>query len=326
MAYSKYAYLAHLRGFKSKYVNQAYEIAAGCFLEINDSRALSRYLDAVNVFLEYGIIEKAIQCCVQYGYKCQQKLSDPQHPEKLYRKAEELRDQHKLSHSCVIQQFDETKYAADLYKVLNELINFKVTIRMGKRPWISHTSLCKNCIDAYEKLNKHHIDLCNKKSNEPERIFGDQRKRNQEDLIERIIYKIFQRNKEEIIDKIDGEIREIMDDEMESRLKEMIKEKMTEMMKYRLISISNLEQRLKMGVEGFLSLEHEIYVKVKKDIEKEIDEQKHNIIVEIRRKRLENEIRERIEELCDKIRKRIKISKSPQFERKKARTRKKNKR
>ncbi|KII68596.1 hypothetical protein RF11_08078 [Thelohanellus kitauei] len=118
--FAKVAELANLLRFNYTWVIKRYEEAAGCFLEINDSRAFSSYLNAIKVILEKGNIEKGVQSCVQYGYKCQQKLCDAQHAVKLYGKADELSDKHNLSHTCVMNHFDRNKYGGDVYDVFDE--------------------------------------------------------------------------------------------------------------------------------------------------------------------------------------------------------------
>ncbi|KII70601.1 hypothetical protein RF11_16133 [Thelohanellus kitauei] len=107
-----------------------YEAAARCFLQIDDSRAKAYYMHAVDVFLENGYIEKGIQCCVEYGFECQQQLGNKEHAEEFYTLADKLRNIHNLSHSCVIKQFVESKYGRDIDKVWHEIQKVSIVITL----------------------------------------------------------------------------------------------------------------------------------------------------------------------------------------------------
>ncbi|KII67091.1 hypothetical protein RF11_00997 [Thelohanellus kitauei] len=113
-------------------------------------------MEAVNLFQKNENIEQGIQHCVQYAYKCQQHLSDTKYADQFYTLADELRNKHKLSHSCVIKHFEPSEYGRDSDKLSNELMKFEVKKRHEDCTIVSHISLCKNCIDAYNKLSNHY--------------------------------------------------------------------------------------------------------------------------------------------------------------------------
>ncbi|KII66366.1 hypothetical protein RF11_13600 [Thelohanellus kitauei] len=100
-------------------VIKRYNDAAECFLRIKDGRAFNCYLSAIDIDVNKGVIEKAIENCFISGYKCDLELGDKYKAEELYKKGEELRHEHKLSHSCVITRFDKSKHGKDLNKALD---------------------------------------------------------------------------------------------------------------------------------------------------------------------------------------------------------------
>ncbi|KII73563.1 hypothetical protein RF11_14537 [Thelohanellus kitauei] len=121
-AYIKAAELAHSSLWDYSNVVPRYEEAAQCFLQIKDIRAITCSLDAVNVYVENGDIERGIEFSMKWGYKCLQELGSSAKPDVLYQKADQLRYKNVLNHSCVITQFDESKYGRNLNKVLDELM------------------------------------------------------------------------------------------------------------------------------------------------------------------------------------------------------------
>ncbi|KII72675.1 hypothetical protein RF11_15184 [Thelohanellus kitauei] len=96
-----------------------YEKAAECFLRAKDSQAFTNYVKAIDLYFKNGKIEKAIECCFRWGNNCAQELGDSNKAEELYKKGEEMRGEHKSSHSCVITNFEEKDYGQDCDKALD---------------------------------------------------------------------------------------------------------------------------------------------------------------------------------------------------------------
>ncbi|KII72096.1 hypothetical protein RF11_09127 [Thelohanellus kitauei] len=71
-------------------VIQRYELAADCFLKINDRCAILCFQNAIDVYQEMGSIQQAIQLCFQYRYKCHQIFQEKTQIKNLYDKADEL--------------------------------------------------------------------------------------------------------------------------------------------------------------------------------------------------------------------------------------------
>ncbi|KII73836.1 hypothetical protein RF11_08207 [Thelohanellus kitauei] len=110
-----------------------YENAANCYLSTTDIRVYECYIKAIDLRINDGQINKAIQHCFEYGYR----LIDEHIPEilveQLYRKGEDLRFQHNLGHTCVITIFDEPEiernYEEDFEDAVFEAIDRAIEIR-----------------------------------------------------------------------------------------------------------------------------------------------------------------------------------------------------
>ncbi|KII69816.1 hypothetical protein RF11_05920 [Thelohanellus kitauei] len=83
-----------------------YNQAAKCFSKIKSNHIIVCYIYAVNVYLKNGEINRAIQFCVLYGYKCNIDLGDTSKSDVFYNKADELRYSHQLSHTCVMTKWE----------------------------------------------------------------------------------------------------------------------------------------------------------------------------------------------------------------------------
>ncbi|KII63589.1 hypothetical protein RF11_16400 [Thelohanellus kitauei] len=52
--------------------------------------------------------------CVEYGYTCEIEFRDTEKSDEFYKRADELRQLHKITHSCVITTFDSNNYKDDI--------------------------------------------------------------------------------------------------------------------------------------------------------------------------------------------------------------------
>ncbi|KII65392.1 hypothetical protein RF11_03494 [Thelohanellus kitauei] len=104
--------------FQYIYVVSRYEDAATCFLKLKDNRALTCIRKATDVYVENRHIEQGIEFIIRWGYKCGQKLGDTNKADELYQKADELRSEYKLPHTCVITEFVESEFGGDVNQAL----------------------------------------------------------------------------------------------------------------------------------------------------------------------------------------------------------------
>ncbi|KII71696.1 hypothetical protein RF11_01593 [Thelohanellus kitauei] len=86
----------------------AYERAANCFLRIHNSR---------------GELYDSIELCLTWGYRCDKELGGTHNAEALYELADTLRAENKISHSCPLMEFVESKYGGNILQVGKELGN-----------------------------------------------------------------------------------------------------------------------------------------------------------------------------------------------------------
>ncbi|KII72536.1 hypothetical protein RF11_04351 [Thelohanellus kitauei] len=144
----------------------SYEEAATCFLKLRDDRALTWFMRAAAVCVENGKIERGIELLMRWGYKCAQELGDTNKADELWQKADELRSEYKLSHTCVITEFVESEFKGDVNKALQKAYHiyfqFEVKVKINGRNKSTHTSLCRYCIDAHQRLDSHILYLWNK--------------------------------------------------------------------------------------------------------------------------------------------------------------------
>ncbi|KII62570.1 hypothetical protein RF11_05200 [Thelohanellus kitauei] len=159
-AYIKAAEFADAQNLEFEKIIGRYQDAANCFLRIKDNSAFTIYMNALDVYLKKGYIDQAIERCVRWGYKCEKELGDPEKAEEFYKKAEELRGQQNQSHTCVITDFEAIKYKDNLEKAWEVYEKFDEKVEESPSVTKTRTSVCRNCIDAYEKLTKHVLDLC----------------------------------------------------------------------------------------------------------------------------------------------------------------------
>ncbi|KII72747.1 hypothetical protein RF11_15225 [Thelohanellus kitauei] len=119
-AFIKAAELAHSSSLEYKKVVGRYEDAADCFLQITDDRALTCYMIAADIFVKNEMIEQGIECFVRWGYESGQKLGDMNRAERFFQNADDLRSEHKLSHTCVITEFEKSDLGSDDVQALEK--------------------------------------------------------------------------------------------------------------------------------------------------------------------------------------------------------------
>ncbi|KII75156.1 hypothetical protein RF11_10450 [Thelohanellus kitauei] len=115
-AYYKAAVLADKLKLDYTIIIEIYEESAECYLKIHDNRAFSCYQSAID-----GYINKTIELCVVYGYKCERESHERKKSLEFYDRADELRHQNHISHSCVITKFEARKYEQNLSKAQEDL-------------------------------------------------------------------------------------------------------------------------------------------------------------------------------------------------------------
>ncbi|KII69801.1 hypothetical protein RF11_05904 [Thelohanellus kitauei] len=105
----------NLRLYKESLNN--YEKAARCYRKANYRKAaIDCYRKIIDVLLKDNKIDRAIQRCFKYGYKCKELFCNMEKMEEFYKRGKELRLRHKISHTCSITTFDEYKYQYNLPK------------------------------------------------------------------------------------------------------------------------------------------------------------------------------------------------------------------
>ncbi|KII73812.1 hypothetical protein RF11_08181 [Thelohanellus kitauei] len=96
------------------------------FIRENNKRAFQCYRDAIDVYVEHGKINEAIQNCFEYGYNMGKKSCFTEQMHELYALGDRLRVQRNLSHSCGVTEVKISDYENDFIKVSNDLSKFDV--------------------------------------------------------------------------------------------------------------------------------------------------------------------------------------------------------
>ncbi|KII68651.1 hypothetical protein RF11_14587 [Thelohanellus kitauei] len=121
IAYFEAAEFAALHKKEYTEIVEQYEESAECFLQVKDIRTIICY-DNEN-------INKAIERCVVYGYKCESIFGDKNKSSELYQTADELRLKHNIPHICARTRFDQILFEQNTNKVLED---------RSKRPLMPH--------------------------------------------------------------------------------------------------------------------------------------------------------------------------------------------
>ncbi|KII69283.1 hypothetical protein RF11_04061 [Thelohanellus kitauei] len=154
MAFYEAAEIGKIYKLESEIVIQTYQRSADCFLKINDNRALLCFENAIDVFYENGSTQETIQLCFQNGYKCEEVLEDKTLSHKLYDRADELRRKHGYKHTCQLIEFRPEKYINNLRYLNVDIKKFRVYKCVNGSIVIDFISLCRKCVNVYEKLIK----------------------------------------------------------------------------------------------------------------------------------------------------------------------------
>ncbi|KII72541.1 hypothetical protein RF11_04356 [Thelohanellus kitauei] len=119
-AFLKAAELAYSCCIEYTDVVSSYKEATKCFIRLKDDRAFTTIMKAAGVYVETRYVERGIEFILENGYKCCQEFGDMNKADELYQKADELRSQYKLSHTCVITEFVESEFGGHIDEALKK--------------------------------------------------------------------------------------------------------------------------------------------------------------------------------------------------------------
>ncbi|KII68829.1 hypothetical protein RF11_03034 [Thelohanellus kitauei] len=121
-AYYDAARLGNDRVQDSKGAAILFRRSASCYLKTKSRSAIDCFEWMVDYMLKKGKIYRAIEYCVEYGYSCEKELDDAPKSEEFYKRAEELRRQHNISHVCVMKKFDQSSYENNISKARSDIM------------------------------------------------------------------------------------------------------------------------------------------------------------------------------------------------------------
>ncbi|KII69370.1 hypothetical protein RF11_06279 [Thelohanellus kitauei] len=87
-----------------------------CYLKTMDIRSYPFLEKAIELLASNNKINKAIEHCFRYGYQFLVEGHEPEKTEIIYKRGEQLRHQHQLSHTCVITKFEVADFKDDAEK------------------------------------------------------------------------------------------------------------------------------------------------------------------------------------------------------------------
>ncbi|KII72392.1 hypothetical protein RF11_10190 [Thelohanellus kitauei] len=121
VGYREVAKFAEINDLEFEKIIVAYEESCQMLLIIDENQAYECIQNEIDLYIKHGNIDKAIQRCVEYGYPIVKETENTQKAAEFMDQGEALRDEHKISHSCVIREFEEIKYFHDCKKVKEDI-------------------------------------------------------------------------------------------------------------------------------------------------------------------------------------------------------------
>ncbi|KII68845.1 hypothetical protein RF11_03050 [Thelohanellus kitauei] len=123
-----------------------YRESAKCYLNINSRKVIDCYQKIIDVMLKDEQINWGIKYCFEFGYKCGTQFGDLRKREEFYKRGEDLRS--------ILLKTHYSDYENDLEEAFEVHDNFNVKKYCGGAHFVFYTSVCRNCIEAYESLNE----------------------------------------------------------------------------------------------------------------------------------------------------------------------------
>ncbi|KII74690.1 hypothetical protein RF11_11388 [Thelohanellus kitauei] len=145
-AYYDAARFAEIQLKDFEFAFSLYEQSECCYHRINPQGVMNCYWSIIDVFVKQWKINRAIEYCFVYGYKCLTEFYDIDKRDEFYNRGDELRVKHKISHVCVMTIFDPIEYENNIDQALVDYEKFKF-----KQQGIGGLRYTHNCNKSFFK-------------------------------------------------------------------------------------------------------------------------------------------------------------------------------